>query len=58
MHKNYEHLVGLHQGLWERQARWMLEVGGAEGFGSKAQGLKWMLWRISIVCVGELRQTM
>ena len=40
MHKNYEHLVGLHQGLWERQTRWMLEVGGAEGFGSKSPGVQ------------------
>lgn len=38
MHKNYEQLVGLHQGLWERQARLMLEVGEAGGFGSQSLG--------------------
>lgn len=27
MHRSYEQLVGLHKGLWERQARWMVEVG-------------------------------
>ncbi|KAF8416084.1 WD40-repeat-containing domain protein [Tirmania nivea] len=34
MHRSYEQLVGLHKGLWERQARWMLEVGvdGGEGW--------------------------
>ncbi|RPB19483.1 WD40 repeat-like protein [Terfezia boudieri ATCC MYA-4762] len=36
MHRSYEQLVGLHKGLWERQARWMVEVGvggekGGEG---------------------------
>ena len=38
MYNNYEQLVGLHQGLWERQARWILEVGETGGFDSKSPG--------------------
>jgi len=34
MHRSYEQLVGLHKGLWERQARWMVEVGAG---GEKAR---------------------
>ena len=40
MHRSYEQLVGLHKGLWERQARWMVEVGvGGEmgGAGDKME---------------------
>lgn len=39
MHRNYEHLVGLHKGLWERQAKWMIEIGvGSEDSKGKEKG--------------------